>query len=148
MCHIPRVFLEDGWGIHLECYLFHKPFPILISLLIAAHHSMLHFAKWYCLQMCAQLAFLVFNHRSRFLWSRLWCLKWFYNQSVVTLPFSFGCYVIPKGPWTFGVFSHSIFTSHFAVGHSLAAFLCVFHLMVLATTYITFYMLGYLLQFP
>jgi hypothetical protein len=76
-----------------------------------------------------------------------WDVKWVSKQSAITLAFSFGWCVIPKGPWTVvGAFGPSLFIGDFAISHKLrydltvpfssyrlCAFLRVIRLMVSAT---------------
>jgi hypothetical protein len=80
---------------------------------------------------------------------RSWDVNWLCKQSSVVLAFSFGLYVISKGPWTaVGAFVSFLFIRNFTIGHRawgvtsqlhtfvlhrLSAFLPVIHLMILAT---------------
>jgi hypothetical protein len=84
-----------------------------------------------------------------FLSQKSWYVNWFSKQSAITLTFSFGWYVIPKGPWiAAGAFGPSLFIRDFAIGyrawgvtsqfstfvsHCCSAFLRVIRLMVLET---------------
>jgi hypothetical protein len=96
-------FLEDIWGIRFKYHQVHKLFSISVNFLIDVCHRVLVFPEG------CRLWFL--SHMS-------WDVNWFSKQSAVTLTFSFGWYVIPKGPWTVvGAFGPSLFISDFTVGH-------------------------------
>jgi hypothetical protein len=49
------VFLEDAWGIHLECHQFHRPFSISVNLLISVSNKVLFFQGDCWLQFIAEL---------------------------------------------------------------------------------------------
>jgi hypothetical protein len=61
---------------------------------------------------------LVSTHQSWFSSRRSWDVKWFSKQSAIMLAFSFGCYNVPKGPWTTGWCLWSIpFHKWFHISH-------------------------------
>jgi hypothetical protein len=109
--------------------------------------------------------FLVSTCHSWFLSQKSWDVNRFFKQSTITLAFSFGWYVISKGPWiVVGAFGPFLFIIHFTIGHRAwgvtsqfptivshhcSTFLRVICLIVLATQfkcYFTYWILGYLPQ--
>jgi hypothetical protein len=117
MSVVPVVFLEDVWGFRFE---YHQSqaylnFSNFVNVCISQD---LTFPKKASSTDASRVWTLVFTCRSWFLSDKWWDVNWVSKQSAITLAFSFGLYVVLKGPWiAVGVFGSSLFISDFAIGH-------------------------------
>jgi hypothetical protein len=146
---VPKVVLEDVYGIPLEFHQVHKPFSLSIYLLIYVCHKVLIFLIAVSSTDGSRAWTLVSTYRSWFSSHRSWDVNRFSKQSPITSALSFLWYIIPKDTWTaVGAFGPSISISDFAIDHSAwdvtsqfptfvslrsSAFLRVISPMVLAT---------------
>jgi len=87
-------------GIHLECRQVHRPYIILINLLVVARHRVLISQGWWLFSTASRRAWIMVS--TYLLWfsvHRSWGANYFSKQPSAALDFSVGWRFSPKGPW-------------------------------------------------